>query len=252
MRAAVFWQTLGGLLVVAGVVLAPNPVAATPVDLELVLAVDTSASINDYEFRIQMEGYAAAFRHPEVHHAIDSAGDQGIAVSMVQWAGGGNPVLAVEWTLLRDAVSATAFADKIAATPRHYSGDLTAIGNAIYFSMKQIAANSFDATRQTIDVSADGRSNEGPLPGPARDSAVAAGMTINGLVIMRRAALNLYFKRYVIGGPSAFIERVDTFEEVPEAVLRKLIREIMGLPVSRLEEAIDFANIRPEAAGDPE
>ena len=252
MRTTVFWRTLTGLLIVAGLALTPGPVDAQPVDLELVLAVDTSASINDYEFRIQMEGYAAAFRHPEVHRAIDSAGDQGIAVSMVQWAGGGNPILAVDWTLLRDAGSAGAFADKIAATPRHYSGDLTAIGDAIRFSVKQITTNSFDALRQTIDVSADGRSNEGSLPGPARDSAVAAGMTINGLVIMRRAALNLYFKRYVIGGPSAFIERVDTFDEVPEAVLRKLIREIMGLPVSRRDGGIDFATAEPAPVRDLE
>ena len=209
------------------------PAAAVPVDLQLVLAVDTSASINDYEFRIQMEGYAAAFRHPNVHRAIDRAGDRGIAVAIVQWAGGGRPVLAIEWMRLHDASSARLFADRVAATPRHYSGDLTAIGDAILFSQARFADNGFESERRTIDISADGRSNMGAYPGPARDRAVAAGITINGLVIMRRAALNLYFKRYVTGGMGSFIERVDDFREVPEAVLRKLIREIEGLPIAR-------------------
>ena len=246
MRTRVSGLALRGLLAVAFLLFAPFQLTATPVDLELLLAVDTSASINDYEFRIQMDGYAAAFRHPEIHRAIASAGDQGIAVAMVQWAGGGKPVLAVDWMLLRDAASARVFADLIAATPRHYNGDLTAIGDAIKFSVAQIAGNSFEASRQTIDVSADGRSNEGSLPGPARDRAVASGMTVNGLVVMRRAALDLYFRRYVIGGPSAFIERVDRFNQVPEAVLRKLIREIMGLPVSRLDGTIDLADAQSE------
>ncbi len=225
--------------------LAPLQLAAAPADLELVLAVDTSASINDFEFRIQMEGYAAAFRHPDIHKAIDSAGDNGIAVSLLQWAGDGKPVVAVDWMLLRDAATAGAFADLIAATPRYNSGDLTAIGDAIDFAVKMIVTNGFDATRQTIDLSADGRSNEGVLPGAARDRAVAAGVTINGLVVMRRATLDLYFKRYVIGGPTAFVERVDQFNQIPAAVLRKLIREIIGLPVARLDEAIDLANAEP-------
>ena len=219
---------LGALLVA----LAAPPAAAVPVDLELVLAVDTSASINDHEFRIQMQGYAAAFRHPDVHRAIDQAGDQGIAVAMVQWAGGAQPVLAVAWMRLGDARSADLFAERIAAAPRHYSGDLTAIGDALLYAQARLADNGFESERRTIDISADGRSNMGIFPSVARDRAVAAGVTVNGLVIMRRAALNLYFRRYVTGGVGSFIERVDTFDEVPDAVLRKLIREIRGLPIA--------------------
>ena len=224
--------------------LASQQLWATPVDLELVLAVDTSASINDFEYRIQMDGYAAAFRHPDVHKAIDSAGDSGIAVSLVQWAGDGNPVVAVDWMLLRDANASRAFADRIAAAPRHYSGDLTAIGDAIDYSLDQINRNQFESLRQTIDLSADGRSNEGVHPAAARDRAVAAGVTINGLVVMRRAALDLYFKRHVIGGPTAFVERVDHFDQLPAAILRKLIREIIGLPVSELQTEINIAGAR--------
>ncbi len=241
-------QTEIGWLVAAILFAAPQTAAAVTVDLQLVLAVDTSASINDYEFRIQMEGYAAAFRHPDVHQAIDQAGNEGIAVAIVQWAGGGKPVLAVDWMQLRDARTAGLFADRIAATPRYYSGDLTAIGDAILFSMAQFADNGFESERQTIDVSADGRSNMGAFPGPARDRAVASGVTINGLVIMRRAALNLYFNRYVTGGSGSFIEQVDNFYEVPDAVLRKLIREIMGLPISRYRPGSHDNPVRPEFA----
>jgi len=226
-------RRVAGALGAALLSLAPLPAAAGAVDLELVLAVDTSASINDYEFRIQMEGYAAAFRHPDVHRAIDRAGDRGIAVAVVQWAGGGQPVLAVGWMLLRDADGAGRFAERIAAAARHDSGDLTAIGDAILFSLARLADNRFESVRRTIDISADGRSNMGAFPGSARDRAVAAGVTVNGLVIMRRAALDLYFKRYVTGGTGSFIERVDDFREVPDAVLRKLIREIEGLPIAR-------------------
>ena len=134
-------RRVAGALGAALLCLAPLPAAAGAVDLELVLAVDTSASINDYEFRIQMEGYAAAFRHPDVHRAIDRAGDRGIAVAVVQWAGGGQPVLAVGWMLLRDAEGAGRFAERIAAAARHDSGDLTAIGDAILFSLARLADN---------------------------------------------------------------------------------------------------------------
>ena len=225
-------QRVAGAFAAALLCIAPQAAGADAVDLELVLAVDTSASINDYEFRIQMEGYAAAFRHPDVHRAIDRAGDRGIAVAVVQWAGGGQPVLAVKWMLVRDAHGAGRFAERVAATARHDSGDLTAIGDAILFSLARLADNGFESVRRTIDVSADGRSNMGASPGPARDQAVAAGVTVNGLVIMRRAALDFYFKRYVTGGTGSFIERVDDFREVPDAVLRKLIREIEGLPIA--------------------
>ena len=241
-------RRIAGALGAALLCLAPQPAAAAAVDLELVLAVDTSASINDYEFRIQMEGYAAAFRHPDVHRAIDRAGDRGIAVAVVQWAGGKRPVLAVGWMLLRDADGAGRFAERIAAAARHDSGDLTAIGDAILFSLARLADNGFESVRRTIDVSADGRSNLGTPPGPARDRAVAAGVTVNGLVIMRRAALDLYFKRYVTGGTGSFIESVDDFREVPAAVLRKLIREIEGLPIARRDRRPSAGPGRPELA----
>lgn len=214
-----------------------------PVDLELVLAIDTSTSVDPTEFDLQWRGLARAFLHPDVIGAIQAVGDLGIAVTMVQWAGRSSHRTSVEWTFIDDAASAARFSAKIAGAPRMMRG-FTDIGGAIRFSAQSIAQNGYEGSRKVIDVSGDGASSTGS-PARARDIAVAQGITINGLVIYNEAleldlgklasiSLRQHYRDNVIGGPAAFLMIADDFDDFARAIQEKLVREIMGPPIAGL------------------
>ncbi len=208
---------------------------AIPVDLELVLAVDASSSVSAREFNLQMRGLAEAFRHPAVHGAIRAAGDLGIAVAMVQWSDNRKQTVAIEWALVRDEAEAQAFAQTIDTTPRYLIGGGTAIGGALLFATRQLQINRFMGRRSVIDLSGDGRTNQGSQPSKARDAAVALGITINGLAILNEDPLvDRHYQAQVIGGTGAFVMRADDYEDFTRAILQKLIKEISGAPVARL------------------
>ena len=147
-----------------------------PVDLELILAVDASSSVSAEEFDLQIKGLAEAFRSPEVLAAIQAGGDFGIAVSLMQWSDNRKQILAVDWSAVRDETSTLALADQIEATPRYLVGGGTAIGGAIHFAVRQFDSNGFEGRRRVIDISGDGRTNQGSQPSEERDMAVALGI----------------------------------------------------------------------------
>ena len=199
--------------------------AGTPVELELVLAVDVSSSVDDDEFELQMQGIAAAFRHPSVLAAIHQAGDRGIAVALIQWAEFVHQRKTVDWTLVHDAADAAALADDIAATGRAIPGGGTAIYGAINFALHEFDTNGYVGQRRVIDVSGDGRSDLLVPTTAARDRAVARGVGINGLVILNdEPNLDRYYRANVIGGADAFVMAVDDFEDFAAAIVTKLIR----------------------------
>jgi len=208
------------------------------VDLELVLAVDISSSVSTEEFELQMGGLADAFRDPLVAAAIRASGDLGVAVSLIQWSDNRRQFLAVDWALLRGEASTRAFADKIAAAPRLVvAGGGTAIGGALKFGASQIKSNGYERLRQVIDVSGDGRTNQGWPDAPLRDAAIARGITINGLVILNdEPELDSYYYANVIGGPGAFVMTTMDFHSYARAILAKLIREIAGAPVAAIQQ----------------
>ena len=208
----------------------PAP-AGAPVDLELVLAVDVSSSVDEGEFELQMQGIAAAFRHPGVQAAIHAAGDLGIAVTLIQWSDFVRQRKAVDWTLVRDGAGAAALAGDIATAGRAIAGGGTAIYGVINFALHEFDTNGYDGRRQAIDVSGDGRSDLLVPTTAARDRAVARGVTINGLVILDdEPHLDRYYRTNVIGGAEAFVLTVDDFEDFAAAIVAKLIREIAYSP----------------------
>ena len=227
-----------GLLVAAALVCASPAAARQLVDLELVLAVDISSSVSTEEFELQMGGLADAFRDPLVVAAIRASGDLGIAVSLIQWSDNRRQFLAVGWSLLSDHASAGAFADEIAASPRLVvAGGGTAIGGALKFGAAQIESNGYEGLRRVIDVSGDGRTNQGWPDRPLRDAAIARGITINGLVILNEEPeLDSYYHANVIGGAGAFVMTTMDFHSYARAILAKLIREIAGAPIAAYEE----------------
>ena len=217
------------LLLATAVVPAAAQEPGRPVDLELVLAVDASSSVSTAEFELQIQGLARAFRDPRVLQAIDAAGELGLAVSLVQWSGGRKQVLAVDWTLVTGPEGAGAFADELAGVPRFVIGGGTAIGGALQFAMGQLDGNGFRGRRRVIDVSGDGRANQGAQPATLRDRAVALGITINGLAILNEeAAVADYYRAQVIGGAGAFVITANDYEAYALAILDKLLREIGG------------------------
>lgn len=210
-------------------VLPARPLAAEdrPVELELILAVDVSASVDDGEYLLQTVGLAAAFRDPAVIEAIRAVGDLGIAVTLVEWGVGLEQKQAVGWAHIENAASAAAFAQAILESPRLFVGNGTSISHAVLYAMSLFEENGFAGRRRIIDVSGDGRNNSGPAPRMARDRVVSRGITINGLAIRDRDPnLGRYFIENVIGGTAAFLVEADNFDDFPRAIRQKLLREI--------------------------
>ena len=201
--------------------------AATDVSVLLVLAVDVSGSVSQDRFELQRQGYASAFRSPAVVEAIQSTATGSIAVAMMQWTGPTLHIVAVDWTLISDASSAERFAQSIEHAPRALYGGGTSISGAVDYAREMLARSPYAARRQVIDVSGDGANNRGRPPEDARDEAVRAGATINGLPILTlEPDLDSYYREHVIGGPGAFAIAVRRYEEFAAAMRDKLITEI--------------------------
>ena len=221
------------ILVLLGVFAASSDVRAQRVQLELVLAVDVSLSVSTEEFNLQAFGLAEAFRHEAVIGAIRSVGDNGIAVSLIQWSDNNQQTVAVDWAWLTDRASAEGFAGRIARMPRHFDGAGTAISRALEASLAMFWRNSFIGDRKVVDISGDGIDNRGPTPQQWRDTAALAGVTINGLAILNEDKyLDLYYANNVIGGTGAFVMVAADYGDFADAIVRKLIREISGAPVA--------------------
>lgn len=221
-------------------VLTHGPAAAdaeTSVDLELALGVDVSRSVDVEEARLQRQGYIRAFRDPEVIRAIESGMLGRIAVGYYEWAGFRHAKVVVDWRLIDGEGSAHAFADALQGDPPQ-SARRTSISQAIDFAVPWFENNGFQGMRRVVDVSGDGPNNWGDLVTNARDRALAAGITINGLPILNDGNsfvsrynipdLDLYYRDCVIGGPGAFFVVADSFADFARAVRRKLILEIAG------------------------
>ncbi len=226
------------LLTLLTAALAAAPARADePVDLELVLAIDVSGSVDPEEARLQRDGYVGALTNPKVQAAIHGGPYGRIAVAYVEWAGDSFQRIVVPWTLLSDPTSIEAFASSVAESPIS-SAQWTSISGAIDFCARLFEDNGFEGTRRVIDVSGDGVNNRGRPVDWARDQAVAAGITINGLPILNDRPnpwggsptldLDGYYRDHVIGGPGAFLVPAVNFEAFADAILAKLLLEVSG------------------------
>lgn len=210
-----------------------GPALAGPVDLELVLAVDASSSVDMKEFNLQMRGLAEAFRHPAVINAIRSVGDRGIVVCLVQWADTHKYRVAIDWMAVFDQASADKLAQEMMLVPRFIAGGGTDIRGAMRYALRQFDENLFEGLRKVIDISGDGRANVGEHPKDLRNRAVAQGVTVNGLVIVDEDPLvHSYYRDNVIGGTGAFLMTADSYEDFAAAIVKKLVREIAGTPLA--------------------
>lgn len=202
--------------------------------IELVLAVDTSISISQAEYQLQMSGIATALRNAEI---IDHVSRQpgGVAMTLVHWSVGSLNHQAVGWHHLCDLASVVDFARQVETAPRQGAARATSIGDAIRYSARLIETNNFTSDFRKIDISSDSRSNSGPSPHFARDVAVAKGITVNGLTIADGDhQLDEYFLAYVVGGPDSFVMSINRHQDFADAMRRKIGRELQ-LQVSAVE-----------------
>jgi hypothetical protein len=207
-----------------------------PVDLELVLAVDGSASVDHEEFLLQMGGIANAFRDRQIVDTITQGEHGQVAVTLMIWSGKDAPVAGVDWQLVYDGTSSLRFAAAIRDMYRPVRPGATAINFAIREALKSIEANDFDGTRKIIDLSGDGMENNAvDALSPAdigRREAMASGVTINGLPIMTDDPnLQDYFRDVVVGGPGAFMMPALNYDDFGRAIREKLLKEIRSEPL---------------------
>ena len=223
-RHWMWWTAVAAGAMLAG---STHPASAQRVDLELLLAVDVSLSVDPDEYALQIHGLATALRDPDVVSAIKAAAPNGVALALMQWAGPREQAVSVAWADVHDQASAEAFAQQIDAATRLATNGGTAIGDALGRGVSLLAENDFEGTRKVIDISGDGRTNEGDSPAPVRKHAVLVGITVNGLVILNEERqLSGYYRERVIGGPGAFVLQVANFQDFARAMRLKLIREI--------------------------
>jgi hypothetical protein len=231
----------------------------TPVDIELIIAVDVSGSIDAEEARLQRDGYVNAFTDPEVIGAITRGMLGRIAIIYIEWAGIHHSKTVVDWTLIDSEDSAKAFAANVAKAPLE-TALWTSISRAIAYTLPKFDGNGFEGTRRVIDISGDGPNNQGGLVTGFRDQAVAAGVTINGLPIVNNKPspwgwpplpdLDLYYKHCVIGGSGAFYVVANNFSDFGRAVRKKLLLEIAGRQPHRTGLWTGPERIYKTAAGD--
>ena len=214
--------------------------AAESADVALVLVTDVSRSIDDSEYLLEKDGYATAFTDKRVIAAIRGGVVGAVAVAYVEFSGGHEVRTVLDWTMVRDAASAAAFAGRLKAAPRSFQ-ERTAISSGIDRGAALLAESGIDAARRVIDVCGDGTNNSGRPVSAARDDAVRTGITINGLAIINDhpvswtfahvqppGGLVKYYRDNVIGGPGAFVLEVHDFQTFGEAMTRKLVTEIAG------------------------
>ena len=253
-------STLKALAMAASVVTVPTAASSQDyVDLELVLAIDISRSMDLDELKLQRDGYVEAFRHPEVIRAIETGPNGRIAVTYVEWAGAAFQSVLVPWSIISNRAEAEAFAARIDASPVERERG-TSISQGLDFSAGLFASSGVTGVRRAIDVSGDGPNNIGLPVAPMRDRIVADGITINGLPIMLKAVtaagpynipnLDLYYEDCVIGGPGAFVITVDDPTRFALAIRRKLVLEIAGAvpqgpPREAGARAVPVADVRP-------
>ena len=230
--------TLAACAALAAPRFADLPGKASPgaigVDVELVLAVDISYSMDFDELKLQRDGYVEALTSKEFLDALKQGMHGKVAVTMVEWAGAAEQRIVIPWRLIEGPESAQKVAAELAAQPVRRAFR-TSISGALLFSAPLFENNGFSGIRRVIDVSGDGTNNQGPLVHLTRDEVLAKGITINGLPIMLKEPqpnsvdlkdLDIYYEDCVIGGPGAFVVPIRERDKFKDAIRTKLVLDI--------------------------
>jgi hypothetical protein len=240
-------RAAAGLLATPAILKTSRAQAMEPVDVELVLAVDVSRSMDPDEQELQFNGYAKAFRDPRLAEGIAGGALGAIAVSFFTWSDWDVQKLLVPWMRIDGPAAAHRFADALDAAPRE-AHLYTSISGAIDYAAK-LFGQGYEGTRQVVDISGDGINNSGRPLKAARAEALERGIVLNGLAVLDHTpmpqqfadlqpSLESYYHDQVIGGPGSFLMVAEGFGAFEGAVRRKIIREIaLNAPGPRIERA---------------
>jgi Protein of unknown function (DUF1194) len=207
---------------------------AVEVDVELVMAVDISYSMDMDELALQREGYAHAIASQEFLNALKQGTHGKVAVTLVEWAGVADQRVVVPWRLIDGPAAARTVADEMTRAPVRRAFR-TSIAGALMFSSGLFENNGYRGIRRVIDVSGDGTNNQGPIVTQVRDDVIAKGIVINGLPIMLKEPqpnsidikdLDIYYEDCVIGGPGAFVVPIRERDKFKDAIRTKLVLDI--------------------------
>lgn len=211
--------------------------------LSLILALDVSGSVDAREYRLQLDGVAAALDDPAVRAALLDPPERPVAVAVFEWSGGAYQRLIQDWVTLTGPEVLNALTARLRQWQRAPAPNTTALGAAMTYAMA-LQGRAPDCRRRVVDISGDGTNNGHPLPDTVRASGILAGTTVNALVIGAGpsdapdgdlAALIRYFRARILHGPDAFVETASGYEDYADAMTRKLLREVQTLPVSLLD-----------------
>ncbi len=239
------WCVSIGVVLIAGAIAGGGSVAApnvlrlaqqheAVVDVELVLAVDVSYSMDMDELAIQREGYAQAIVSKEFLQALKTGPNGKIAVTYFEWAAANDQKMVIPWRVIDGPESADAVAAEIMKAPIRRASR-TSISGAINYAMPLFEQNAYHGIRRVIDISGDGPNNNGTLVTIARDQALEKGITINGLPIMMKEAnystmdienLDFYYEDCVVGGPGSFVVTIKDRDKFREAIRTKMVLEV--------------------------
>ncbi len=245
------WVSIGAMLVGAAMAAGDVAVIAAPdsrsqlidakddspsVDIELVIAVDVSYSMDLDELAVQREGYAQAIVSKEFLQALKTGPNSKVALTYFEWSASSDQKIIIPWRVIDGPETADAVANEIMKTPVG-SGTRTSISGAIKFAMPLFEENPYRGLRRVIDISGDGPNNNGAPVTGARDAALEKGIIINGLPIMVKEPsystmdidnLDVYYEDCVIGGPGSFVVAIKDRDKFKEAIRTKLILEVAG------------------------
>ncbi len=229
-----YWSLVG---VIGAFFLLATPANATPCRQALALGLDVSGSVDAHEYRLQLDGLAAALSNAQVRDALLAMPHIPVRLAVYEWSAPNDQRVIVPWAEITDPAALNAAIARLGATIRAPFGPSTALGMGMTFGGKLLASQG-ECWTHTLDISGDGQSNTGPRPQDVRDVIGLDGITINALVIgdggEAPGNLNTYFKTLVIRGIGAFSEQADGFAAYEQAMVKKLLRELQGLMVSEV------------------
>ncbi len=208
--------------------------------LALALAIDVSKSVSSTDYAIQRDGVIAALADDEVRDLLLRPGNH-VALMIYHWSGADYQGIVVDWREVLGPDDLAAISEMVRDHPRFARNMPTAIGHALEFG-RQAMAYAPDCAHHVIDVSGDGRNNDGTTPKHAYEWEDFGNITVNGLAIGgHEADLADYYRSNVIRGPGAFVEVATSPDDFPAVIKRKLVRE--------LAEQVSLLGVRADEGG---
>jgi hypothetical protein len=232
-------------LIVALVLLLAGTGARAECRLALSIGLDVSGSVDPVEYRLQIDGLAAALLDRDVQAAFLAMPGAPVRLHVYEWAGANSQRVLLGWREITSVADLEQVAARLRTVPRVAREPATAIGQAMLFGAAALRQQPA-CWQHKLDLSGDGRNNVGAAPSGLRNSVILQGVTINALIVGsdslsgddRRqaeiAALWAYFKVEVIRGPQAFVEVAVGFQDFQAAMTRKLLKELQVMAVSQL------------------